>query len=669
MACVLVSSVGYSQSPDTKRVYKLNEVEIVEHFRNSEVRSAAPLQILSAKQLQTLNVLQVSDAVKHFAGVTVKDYGGIGGLKTVSVRSLGASHTAVSYDGITITDAQTGQIDIGRFSLENVDMLSLSNGQNDNIFQPARLFAAGAVLNIRTLHPQFIDNKHCNIKVSLKSGSFGLVNPAVIWQQKIGKTLASSLSAEWQFAHGKYPYLMHHSYLGDGITSYETRKNTDINNLRLETSIYLNTTSDIKASIKGYIYNSERGLPGATILNNTDNFSLQRMWDRNVFVQSNFEKSVSNVFSYQLNAKYNNAFLHYLDPTYLNDLGRMESKYFQQEYYASFSALYRAFNKLSFSLSSDAFINKMQAEFEYQANTEMFAQPTRSSILSVLAAKFVSEKFIASASILSTNVMEQVEVGTAANSQHKWSPFVSAVYKPYEATDLRIRMFYKNIFRLPSFNDLYYSRIGNAALLPETTNQFNVGFTYASKPSVLIPHFSFTFDVFRNNVTDKIVAMPTKNIFVWTMVNLGKVQVSGFDANTEFAIGITKSCAFTLGGSYSYQRAIDITDTQNGTFGHQIAYTPRVSGSGKAALETPWVDVAYAFLWSGKRYAGFQNFADNRLPAYSDHSISAARDFRISKINFRLNVEALNIFNSNYAIVKWFPMPGRSIRMTIACKY
>ena len=27
--------------------------------------------------------MQVSDAVKHFSGVTVKDYGGIGGLKTV----------------------------------------------------------------------------------------------------------------------------------------------------------------------------------------------------------------------------------------------------------------------------------------------------------------------------------------------------------------------------------------------------------------------------------------------------------------------------------------------------------------------------------------------------------------------------------------------------------
>lgn len=106
---------------------------------------------MSRSELKALNALQVSDAVKHFAGVTVKDYGGIGGLKTVSLRSLGAQHTTVSYDGIAVTDCQTGQVDIGRFSLENVDRLMLSNGQNDQIFQPARLFASAGVLNIRPL--------------------------------------------------------------------------------------------------------------------------------------------------------------------------------------------------------------------------------------------------------------------------------------------------------------------------------------------------------------------------------------------------------------------------------------------------------------------------------------------------------------------------------------
>ena len=112
-----------SQEIDTTKVYSIPEVVVSDRYQTREVRSAVPLQIFSHEELKNLNVMQVSDAVKHFSGVTVKDYGGIGGLKTVSIRSLGAQHTVVGYDGIAVTDCQTGQVDIGRFSLENVDRL------------------------------------------------------------------------------------------------------------------------------------------------------------------------------------------------------------------------------------------------------------------------------------------------------------------------------------------------------------------------------------------------------------------------------------------------------------------------------------------------------------------------------------------------------------------
>ena len=187
----------YGQNPpdqkkDTTRVHYIQEIVVTESTRNAEIRSSTPLQILSSKSLTELNALQVSDAVKQFSGVTVKDYGGIGGLKTVSVRSLGANHTTVSYDGIALTDVQSGQIDIGRFSLENVDMISLSSGQSDNIFQPARLFASASVLNIQTLSPEFRDNRKMNGKVALKAGSFGLINPSLTLNRKFNQGLSVS---------------------------------------------------------------------------------------------------------------------------------------------------------------------------------------------------------------------------------------------------------------------------------------------------------------------------------------------------------------------------------------------------------------------------------------------------------------------------------------------
>ena len=118
------SESDISVQKDTADTKQLDEVEVT--AKNTVKPSSTPIQEFKQYRLKELNALQVSDAVKHFSGVIVKDYGGIGGLKTVSVRSLGAAHTAVAIDGIAMGNAQNGQIDIGRFSLDNVDVISLT---------------------------------------------------------------------------------------------------------------------------------------------------------------------------------------------------------------------------------------------------------------------------------------------------------------------------------------------------------------------------------------------------------------------------------------------------------------------------------------------------------------------------------------------------------------
>lgn len=55
----------------------------------STYKEVIPAQKLSGEELKTLNSFSVADAIRYFSGVQIKDYGGIGGLKTVNVRSLG----------------------------------------------------------------------------------------------------------------------------------------------------------------------------------------------------------------------------------------------------------------------------------------------------------------------------------------------------------------------------------------------------------------------------------------------------------------------------------------------------------------------------------------------------------------------------------------------------
>ena len=277
------SLFAQQQRVDTARTYYIPEITVSDIYQTREVRSTAPLQIFSKDALKNLNALQVSDAVKHFAGVTVKDYGGIGGLKTISIRSLGAQHTAVGYDGITLTDCQTGQIDLGRFSLDNVDQLSLSNGQSDNIFQPARFFASAGILNIQTLTPRFEDGKHTNISASFKTGSWGLVNPSLLLEQRISRKWTVSANGEWMSSDGHYPYTLYYGNEEGDLSSREKRKNTDVQTFRAEAGLYGNFSDKEQWRLKAYYFQSSRGLPNATTFYYT---LIPQHFDLTLFISS-----------------------------------------------------------------------------------------------------------------------------------------------------------------------------------------------------------------------------------------------------------------------------------------------------------------------------------------------------------------------------------------------
>jgi len=211
--------------------------------------------------------------------------------------------------------------------------------------------------------------------------------------------------------------------------------------------------------------------------------------------------------------------------------------------------------------------------------------------------------------------------------------------------------------------------VGNRDLKPEKTNQFNVGVTYTASVGKWLPLVSITADVYHNDVTDKIVAYPNKDSFFWTILNYGKVTIDGLDLTAETTFQPWKKIGIVVGGNYTYQRALNVTDPNERDYLNQIPYTPRVSGSGRVAVESPWINVSYSLLWSGHRYAVNQNYAENRLPAYADHSISVSRNFRTKNYLINANVEVLNLLNDNYQIIRWFPMPGRSFRATVSVKF
>lgn len=637
---------------DADSVQQLESVYVTAHKTESKI---IPAQRLSGERLQRLSAHSVADAIRYFSGVQIKDYGGVGGLKSVNIRSLGSQHVGVFYDGVEVGNAQNGIVDLGRFSLENMEAVSLYNGQKSSIFQSARDFASAGSIYLQSRIPVFEKGKKNNFKITLKGGSFGTANPSLLWERQIGENLSMQISTEYLYTTGKYKF----SYSKkDGYDTTEVRKNGDVRYYRAEASLFGNIRNG-RWQAKVYCYDSERGYPGASVREEPGKYRHQdRQWDRNFFLQGRFQKEISRFYRMQLNAKYAYDYLHYLsDPRLDVTTMYVDNRYRQQEFYFSSANGFRLFKWWSVNLSADLQYNTLNADL-----TD-FAYPDRYTFLAALATSFDWGKFKIQGSLLNTFVTESVEKGEPAPDKNELTPAVVASYRPFGNVDLAFRAFYKRIFRMPTLNDLYYTFIGNKHLEPEYTVQYNMGVCYGKTLNGrFLKRVEFQTDFYYNEVEDKIIAVPTSNQFRWTMLNLGYVEIRGAEISAELS-ALIAGVSFNLLASYTYQKAQDFTDPENSSYGGQIPYIPWHSGSLiLGAAYRSW-SFNYSFIYTGERYESSANIPENYAQPWYTSDLSLSKGFEIKKCRLHLSAEVNNIFDQQYEVVQCYPMPGTNFKI------
>ena len=617
---------------------------VVKGFRiPGNVLASTPIQTLSHSDMERLGIHDMGDALKRFAGVQVKDYGGVGGMKTVNIRGLGAGHTGVTYDGVQVGDCQSGQVDLSRFTLDNVSLVSLQIGQEDNIYQSAKAYTSAGLINISTL--QGVSDCKPHLTTTLRTGSYGLFSPSLLYHQQFSR-LGIGAYTSYERADGVYWFT-----LKNGIkTIHERRNNSDIQTWRGELNMSYQLTDKQTLQWKAYGFTSNRGLPGAVIYDNT--YSAERLKDKNVFAQMLYENRFSNRIKMKAAAKWNYAWSRYSD---IPASGYKEDTYRQNETYLTATLWTNPLQGLNLSFAQDYAHNHLSMTLPKAAN------PTRNSLWTALAANYQTGSFSVNASLLATNIYERVKQGNASNGFHRLSPAFSMQWRCLQ--DFRLRFGYKDIFRTPTLNELYYTGIGNRHLNPEKSRMWNLGATYSHTFNRTL-QLSLTADGYFGNVTDKIIAVP--KMFYWQMMNAGKVRQLGLDvsANIEKKWGNDWSVSAT--GSYSLMKVTDISDPTAVYYRNQIAYTPLHSGSASVLLHTPWLDFSYNVLVMGERYTLSYNIPDNRMKPFADHSITLSREFKISKQQLRVQFDVRNLGNKNYEVVRFYPMPGTNWQLSVS---
>ena len=663
LSLTLLLALGVGAKAETTQKDSIQTIKGVEITARLTQREIVPAQSLKNADLQRLNSQSIADALRFFSGIQLKDYGGVGGIKTVDIRSMGTHHLGIFYDGIELGNAQNGQIDLGQFSLDNIDEISLYNGQKSAIFQPASDFGNAGSVYIRTRKPRFTDGKSYNVKLKAKYGSSDLVRLSALWEQRLSSAVSTSLNAEHLTSSGKYKF-NYRRVTPSGVVAYDTtavRQNGDIRADRIDFNVngilqrgYWNT--------KVYFYNSPRGIPGA-IVNNVWRRG-ERQSDLNFFVQNRFQKDITDRFSTQWLAKYAFYRTHYVnkDTTQLP----ADNRFWQQEFYLSTSNAYEILPNWSISASYDFRWNKLNAD------TYRFVFPTRFSNMISLATAFEARFIRIQGSVLASFIHDKLHPTTrlmpgmkATDNITKFTPALFIDFPIIDkatngaSTKLSVRTFAKRSFRMPTFNDLYYTDLGNSNLKPESATQYDLGVVFNKQYNGhLLKNVQFQADGYYNTIHDKIIAYPKGQQFRWTMLNLGRVHITGIDVMGAIALQPINDLVVTARLQYTYQDARDVTNASDVFYKDQIPYIPYNSGSAIVNLAYHNWTLNYSFIYSGKRYNQQENIPNNYMQPWYTSDVSLQYDFKAFGTKCRAMLEVNNILNQKYDVILNYPMPG-----------
>lgn len=580
---LLYAQVGMGQ--DSIRTEHLQEVK-VNARQHRILTSTSPLQLLDKGDMLRLGVTDMADALHRMPGINLRDYGGAGGMKTVAVRGFGAGHTGVSYDGVLLSECQGGEIDVSRYSLDQVQTLRLTIGDNDDIFISARQASVAALLAIETMSEIPID-KQPHLSTQLQVGSFGYVSPYLRYVQRLSDRFTLQAMGEYTYAENDYPFILHNGK----YTTHERRTNSRMNSGHGELNMHwmmgrrADGMSRNQLWAKIYYYDNDRQLPG--IVRYYTDVTAEQLHDRNAFAQARWQaRSLDDHWMLKVQAKMNWASSAYQDTLVANR--RNDATYWQREFYTSAALMWMPGDGWAVDYSADWMMNSLNSTLA----TDL--RPHRHGILQSLSARYAKGRWVALARILASVYLNSVgrkietqqgsanptKAGQAAKDARRLSPSLSLSYRLLgngtASDELYLRASYKDIFRVPTFNENYFFHYGSSDLKPEKTRQLNIGFTWKKTSSgdggngeslrYKGWNVQATLDGYCNQVTDKIVGVPY-NMFVWRTVNLARVDVVGADASLRGIWQMALGQQLSLQGSYSYQHVVNHTDRSSRYYG------------------------------------------------------------------------------------------------------
>ena len=625
--------------------------QLLEEVQVSYTVSPGPTrsQVLSRDQIRILQPEDAGQLLQKFAGVTLKSYGGLGGMKTISVRGIGGSHTGIVVDGFNIQNNQVGQVDLSNIQTENIESISLSMGGADGYLLPVSAYLGGSVLSIQTFENRFSADT-VQIRASLKGGSYGQADAYLSAKYNRSKYFLS-LFGKYRRADGNYPFSF-----DNGYQLYEgNRFNNDLQEGFGGFSVGVRPGAKSLVKLNYQFNKSDKGLPGAVILYNPSADQRLKNQSHQLNADYRFIGSKAGIRTY-VSSRYED--LNYTDSAFLNIQGFLDQTYYNASVQHGVVFQVNTIGKLPF------FGGIEQNYSELHSSVPDFARPKRYHLKAVLGAEKRWDKMLLMAQLGGQAVFDRTASLTAAKQKYVFTPYALLQAAKRWTVFGVPRLWIKRTFRMPTFNELYYNQIGNTALKPEIANQVSLGTTYAKDHKR--NSFTLGIDGYFNLVENKIVAIPTKNLFIWSMQNVGNAQVLGADVQFTHTWKYIDSWNISTRLTYTFQQVRDVSDKNAPTYRDQLPYLPLHTGNADLTVTYKKTGINFSALLTSERYALNENIPANKIEGFFVIDAAVFHTFRLSNAQqLRVSLNVRNMLNQSYAFVRYYVMPGTNFLISV----
>lgn len=577
--------------------------------------------VIGADYLDRLAPPVVADALTIAPGVAIRQYGGLGGMRTVSIRGGSTAQTLVMLDGIRLSTAQSGTVDLGLIPGSMIGSIDVHRGG------AAALFGANALSGAVDLHLRRFDRP--TAWATIGGGSFDEVHLRAGGGSTIGRTTIGG-AIDVQQAVGGYPFALPY----EGRTYDVDRVNADVRNINAVVR-----AASARWSALALFRSSQRGLPGP-LVDGVIVPSRARLEDLDGILGAKLTMYRKGAWLVDASMSMRSLEQRFLDPeaTMMGPTG-INERYKQHDAMLAVQA-----QRIT---ASDAWRWSVEGGYASLGGRMLQPEVGRLVVRRSLSAAGAWQRAIDS----TVMVRAALRLDLLSDAGAALSPLASVRWTPL--TDVALRASWSYNFRPPSFNELYYLNYGTSTLRPERSHALNVGVVWMATSWL-----SAEMDVFGMRTTDQILSVPTNAVAI-SAQNVGITSAVGIECGARATLWDDRLMAHW---TYTLQDVRDRTG-RPALDGTLLPYVPQeMIGTGLQYADADvhggltWTYVSHRYVLAGEAWSSM-------VPSYHLLGASVGVLPRLGPWQADVRVQVDNLLDARYDVIKGFPMPGRAFRV------